>query len=297
MYQLVPIARLDQDGDMARLARAFVPPCLNLSASDTLTQLLRRVRDELMGRSRQLEVFKPVSQGGAQVQEPDASHANLLLALSMLNRYGPLIHHLLETPQVHPWQAYGVLRQLVGELSTFSERYDMLGETRDGRQLIPPYRHDDPGPGFQALASLVSTLLNEIAAAPEMMVRLEPSGPGGDGLYTAELPEGFFGNRHRYYLVVRGDFDPVVMATALPHDAKLAAPDLVETLVTRSLPGVELLHLADPPRGIPRRPGSLYFRVDTLSDAWDGLERAQQAALFLPSTASNLQAELIVTKG
>ena len=294
-YELVPIARLEQDGDIARLVRTFAPPALNLSAAPALVQTLRQVRDELVGRARQLEVFKPVSGAAMQVQETDGSQASLLLALSVLNRHGPLLHHLLETPQTHPWQAYGLMRQLVGELSTFSERYNMLGETRDGRALVPAYRHEDPGAGFAALAMLVRTLLNEIAAAPEMMVSLLPGGPG-QGFLMGELPEGFFGLRHRYHLIVRGDFDAAAMAVTLPRAAKLGAPEVIETLVTRSLPGVELIHLPDPPRGIPRRPGALYFRVDPLSEAWDAVQAAHAAALFVPDAPADMQAELIVTK-
>lgn len=294
-YELVPLARLEQDGDIARLSRNFVPPSLSLAAAPGLLQIVRQVRDELVGRARQLDVFKPVSGAAMQTGEADPGQAGLLLALSVLNRHGPKLQHLIEAAQTHPWQAYGALRQLVGELSTFSERYNMLGETRDGRALVPTYRHDDPSAGFGALAMLVRTLLNEIAAAPEMMVSLLPGG-AGQGFLQNELPDGFFGLRHRYHLVVRGDLDPVGTAANLPRDAKLGAPDVIETLVIRSLPGVELIHLPDPPRGMPRRPGALYFRIDPLSDAWDAVEAARAVALFLPGAPMDLQAELIVTK-
>lgn len=294
-YDLIPLVRLEQDGDIARVSRSFVPPSLNLAAAPGLTQIVRQVRDELVGRARQLDVFKPVSGAAMQAPDADPSQTGLLLALSVLNRHGPMLQHLLEAGQTHPWQAYGALRQLVGELSTFSERYNMLGETRDGRALVPPYRHEDPSAGFGALAMLVRTLLNEIAAAPEMMVSLLPGGPG-QGFLQNDLPDGFFGLRHRYHLVVRGDLDAASTAASLPRDAKLGAPDVLDTLVTRSLPGVELIHLPDPPRGMPRRPGALYFRIDPLSEAWDAVEAARAVALFMPGAPLDLQAELIVTK-
>ncbi len=62
------------------------------------------------------------------------------MALAVLNRYGPLLTHYLETPQLLPWHLYGSLRQLVGELSLFSDRCDMLGQTPDGRALVPAYK-------------------------------------------------------------------------------------------------------------------------------------------------------------
>src|SRR5690606_873783 len=58
-YELLAVARLEQDGDQARLQRQYIPPSLNLSASPWLIETIRRIRDELTGRARQLEVFKP----------------------------------------------------------------------------------------------------------------------------------------------------------------------------------------------------------------------------------------------
>lgn len=292
-YDVMPITRIEQDGDTARLQRQFIPPCLNIAASSTLLEQLRQIRDELSGRARQLEIFKPTSV--AKTEDIDANHVSLLMALSVLNRYGPLMNHLLEAPQTHPWQVYGILRQLVGELSTFSDRYDMLGETQDGRTLIPAYQHDDLATGIAALKTLISVLLNEIAAAPEMLVRLQPAGASA-GLYSAELPSGFFGRRHRYHLLVLGQFEGAEQAQDLMRDMKLAAPEQIDMLVTHALGGVELMHLTEPPRGIPRRSGALYFYIDPLSEAWDNIEQAQEVALFAAGAPDDLQVELIVSK-
>lgn len=292
-YDVLPVLRIEQDGDMARLQRQFIPPCLNIAASPTLVEQLRQIRDEISGRARQLEVFKPTSV--ARTEDMDANHVSLLMALSVLNRYGPLLNHALESPHSHPWQVYGMLRQLVGELSTFSDRYDMMGNARDGTAHIPAYHHDDMAPGLSAVGTLVRVLLNEIAAAPEMLVRLEPSGPS-EGLYAALLPEGFFGKRHRYHLLVHGDLEAEDLAQALSRDLKLCAPQDMETLVTHSLAGVELMHLAEPPRGIPRRSGALYFYIDPLSEAWGHVEEAGEIALFATGAPADLQVELIVSK-
>lgn len=292
-YETIPLLRLEQDGDTARVQHQFIPPCLNIGASSVLLEHLRQIRDELAGRARQLEVFKPSSV--AKTEDVDANHVSLLMALSVLNRYGPLLNHMLEAPQTHPWQVYGLLRQLVGELSTFSDRYDMMGETRDGHALVPPYQHLDLAPGLTGLTTLIRILLNEIAAAPEMLVRLEAAG-ASPGLYSAELPDGFFGKRHRYHLLVYGGLDEEGQAEALMRDIKLAAPEQMEVLVTHALGGVELMHLAELPRGIPRRSGALCFYVDPLSDAWANIEEAHEIALFAAGAPSDLQVELIVSK-
>lgn len=290
-YELLAVARLEQDGDQARLQRQYIPPSLNLSASTALTDILRRIRDELTGRARQLEVFKPGGLG--RTEDLDGNHLSLLVALQVLNRYGPMLNHVLEAPQTHPWQVYGLLRQLVGELSTFSERYDMMGETRDGKVLAPAYQHEDLATGFHALSTLVSALLNEIVAAPELLIRLQPA---GNGLYEAPLPQAFFAPRQRYHLVAYAGIEHESVLQGLAGDFKLCAPDQVELLVTHSLGGVELLKLAEPPRGIPRRPGALYCYIDSQSPGWAALEQANAVSLVALGVPESLQVELIVSK-
>src|SRR3546814_5851441 len=86
----------------------FTPPCMTLAGAPQLQHLLHELRDEIIGRARQLEVFKqPLANRG---QDGD-SQFGTLLALSVLNRYGPHLNHLIEAPQTHPWAVYGVLRQ------------------------------------------------------------------------------------------------------------------------------------------------------------------------------------------
>jgi type VI secretion system protein ImpJ len=289
-YELLPIARLDLDGDRVRPAQRYVPPSVNLAASPMLLQTLREVRDELVGRARQLSVYK--QPGESRRGDLDGAQVNHLMALAVLNRYGPLLTHMLETPQVSPWQLYGTLRQLVGELSLFSDVCDMLGETPDGRLLVPPYKHEEAGIATIALVALIGQQLNEISIGSELLVRLQLQ----DGLYRAELPDAFFGPRHRYFLVARSAVDPVWLAEGLPLDGKLGAASIMEGLVNRALPGIELIYLQVPPQGLPRVAGALYFRLETLSDGWETLQHERQAAFFLPQPPADLIIDLVVVR-
>lgn len=290
-YELIPLLRLEQAGDQVRLGEKYIPPCLNIDSSPILIQLLRNIRDEIAGRARQLEMFKPSSL--SKTEDMDVNNVSLLMALGILNRYTAALTHQLELPQTHPWTCYGLLRQLVGELSTFSDRYDMLGTTRDGKTLIPAYQHEELYVGFDAISVVVRHLLNEIAAAPEMLVRFDLEDLN-TGLYKANLPEGFFGKRHRYHLLVYGA--NTEQLTEWMHDTKLASPEEIERLVVHALNGVDLLLLNEAPRGIPRRSSALYFYIDPLSSSWAAIEESQQAILFIPQAVEALQIELIVSK-
>jgi type VI secretion system protein ImpJ len=286
-YELVAMARIEQDGDVTHLSSRFVPPCANIGASPALTQILRDVRDELIGRAHQLEVYKHPAD--AAQGEFDPGQLRLLMALAVLNRFGPLLCHLLETPQVHPWDVYGTLRQLVGELSWFSMRCDMLGRAPDGQVLVPAYRHDELGPQLAAVASLIGQMMNEITFGPEQVVRFTETSSG----WLAELPDAFLAVRNRYYLVVSGMVDAEQLGVTLPRDAKLGAPNEVDDFVTRSLPGVELLYLQVPPAGMPRRSGAVYFRIEQMSEAWVSVVRSRAAVLFFPDAPKQFVAELV----
>ena len=91
-----------------------------------------------------------------------------------------------------------------------------------------------------------------------------------------------------------GDVDQLV--ESLPRDGKLGSDEAISRLINRALPGVELIYLQVPPQGLPRVSDALYFRLETLSDAWEALQRDRQAAFFLPDTPDNLMIELVVVR-
>lgn len=293
-YETIPVARLERDGETVKLSGKFIPPCVAVSASGVLMNVVKDIRDEIAGRARQLEEYK--SPREAQKAEFDAGHMIYLLALRSLNRYVPLLVHYTETKQVHPWVVYGALRQLVGELSSFSERFNMLGESQGGPSAgggaVPAYVHEDLGKCMTAVRNLIAQLLNEITIGPEFLVRLELQ----DGYYVADLPKNFFAQRNRFYLVMRTESAPEGMLQSFEAQAKLGARDQVPVLISRALPGVELIQMPVAPQGLPRRTNSLYFRIEQLSEQWDFVERSGSIALYWGEAPADLRVELVALR-
>jgi type VI secretion system protein ImpJ len=289
-FTLIPIARLVREGEGVKLSENFVPPCYTLSGSGVLFRLIKDLRDELTGRARQLQEYK--SPNEMRKADFDASYMIFLLALRSLNRASPYLFHLTETKQVHPWLAYGILRQLIGDLSSFSERFNMLGETDDGLPGLPSYDHSDLARCFGRARTMVSQLLNEITVGPEFLTVLAYV----DGYYIGQLPRNFFGQRNRFYLVLRTERTVEWVVDSVQRDVRLAAKNEMAGLISHALPGLELIHMAVAPQGLPRRSYSYYFRIEQISQQWEIVEREGEIALYWMEAPEDLKAEIVVLR-
>ena len=287
-YILIPLAQLEKMGEEIRLSERFVPPCLTISGSEPLLKLIKEMRDQLAARSRQLEEYK--RQKGIQTAEFGSRDMVYLLALRSLNRYVPILFHFTEVKQVHPWAVYGVLRQLIGELSSFSEKVNVMGESGDGNRMLPNYDHLNLWECFSSAQALVSKLLDEITAGPEYVIRLVYDGT----YYAAELKPAIFEGRNRFYLVLKTEADPKSLIQSVAAIAKLSSREHLPILIARALPGIGLEHLPVPPQELPRRANSIYFAVDHHSDQWALVQKGHNIALYWDSAPEDMEVELMV---
>ncbi|MGB0712237.1 MAG: type VI secretion system baseplate subunit TssK [Gammaproteobacteria bacterium] len=287
-WQTIPLAELNVDGEQVRLSGSYIPPCVHMGASSALLRICKDIRDELVGRARQLEEYKaPASSGG------DVRAVRYRMALQTLGRYAPLLYHYLETQAVHPWTLYGTLRQLVGELSVFSDRLDLLGETMDGESLLKPYDPYRSGTGFQNAYKAVTQLLNEITVGPELLVPLEQR---EQGKFGGGIPNDFIAEGNIYYLVLRTERNFDELLESFQRYAKVGAIDEVEVFVQRALPGVPLRYLKLQPEGMPRRPNATYFRIDRDDPTWGAVQRARNVALVWDEAPDDLHADIVTVK-
>jgi type VI secretion system protein ImpJ len=287
-YVLLPIAKLIRTGDEIALAPDFVPPCLTLSSDAVLLKLVKEVRDEIFARARQLEAYKKAR--GIHTAEFGARDMVYLLALRSLNRYVPLLYHFTESRQVHPWTVYGLLRQLIGELSTFSIQVGVMGELTDGTSLLPGYDHRRLGECFTSAHDLIIRLLDEITAGPEYIIQLLYDGT----YFAADLNPAIFGGNYRYYLVFETQADPQPLLQSLETAGKLGAREALPLLIAKALPGIRLDHLVLPPQELPRRAFSIYFQLDHHSDLWSRVEKGKNLALYWDTAPEDLKVELMV---
>ncbi len=289
-YWLIPVAQLDLQGDRVQPAAQFIPPVADIAASDKLRQILKDIQEYVRSRSHILEMHKL----HRNVRSSDTEPVSLryLLALTVVNRYVPLIHHLMETLAFHPWTAYGLLRQLIGELSTFSDRIDALGRLADGTELLPAYDHCELGLCFAEAQRLIKELLSAIVVGEENVIRLTREGSDFKGAIAADV----LGRATRFFLSVACPGESEAVVDALQHLAKVGGLEEMPTLIARALPGIALEWRRTPPPGLPDRPNLFYFDMRADHPLWADVRRTGNICLHWDNAPEDTVAELIIAR-
>jgi type VI secretion system protein ImpJ len=288
---LIPVGRLVRNGAAVTLDPAFVPPLLTLSASPLLSSMLKAVRDRVLGKARQLESFKNLSARGPA----SGDFTLLLMGLRTLSRFAARLDHATGAPCLSPWQAYGMLRELVAELSVFSLNISVLGENWNDEKLVPDYAHSRLGVCFGAIHDLIVRLLEGISAGPRFVTRFEFQEP----YWTAQIPAPVLAETQasggEYWLVLHSrTLSPEALRDSAARMLKVSAPGGMESLLVRALPGIPLTASEYAPQGMPRMQGAIYFHLDRESPQWQEVEKAGCISLHWTGAPDDLAAELAV---
>ena len=289
-YQLVPLAQLTRSGEDIVVSAQYIPPSLTLSASGRLMKIVQEIRDQIAARGMQLEAYK--RERGIHTAEFGARDMVYLLALRSLNRYIPLLHHVTDSGQIHPWWVYGIVRQMIGELSSFSDGVSVMGGAGSENRQLPKYDHGNLWRCFHEAQLLVTRLLDEITAGPEYMIQLL-----FDGTYfTTEMTPQMFEGRNRFYLVFETAEDPQKIIASMENIAKLSSRETLPILIARALPGIGMQHQQVVPQELPRRANAVYFQIDHHGDQWAHIQKSNNMALYWDTAPEDLKVELMIVE-
>lgn len=283
-YELVKIAELlrTAEGQGVVLSKRYIPPSLTVHASGVLESMVREIRDLLTAKGRELSEYK--RQHRLHTIEMGSRDTIFLLMMQTVNRYIPLFHHHLEVEPTHPCVLYALLRQLVGELSTFSETIAVLGGP------LPAYRHDRLWECFDAAIRITKELLNELTKGPDYVVPLVFDGE----YFAADLEQRFFEGNNRYYLAIKVDMPPRELRHLLMETGKICSHEEMEALRNQALPGVPVDYLEVPPEELPRRAHCSYFALDHHHYLWKRLEQRQNINVYCQLPAPETEMQLLV---
>lgn len=287
-YHVIQVGKITYDGDRLAYIREYIPPVVNLSSSDLAYSLVRELRDELAGRAFQLSNITE----SASAQSFDPNLLRYRFGLQALARYTPRFFHLVQDPAVSPWDVYGFMRELIGEVSMFSRSVNFLGEDRQGNKLLEEYRHDDIWGCFNSARTLISQMLNEISVGPQFIVEFDRK----DRCFEVVVPSEFFEDDAQFFVILNTEQAWETCFQSFTTTAKLADADMVETLIERSLPGIGLFHMPGPPPGLPKKAFANYARIDTHDEKWKRVSERRNLALLWDEAPADLNVELVILR-
>lgn len=259
----------------------FVPPLLDISASNYLMGILRRLVEILSAKSAmQSGLRRQKNQSLADFTAADIANFWLLYTT---NTWFPILRHLFETRRGHPEQLFSAMTSLAGALTTFSHTF----QPHD----FPVYNHDDLGPCFMSLDEMIRALLETVVPTNFVSLPLKLVQPS---IYATALADDKYLLNTRMYLAIAADMKEADLIRKVPQLIKVGAATQIETLVRQALQGIKLTHTSTPPGSLPVKLNYQYFSLNQSGESWDAVGRARNLAVYVPADFASPQLELII---
>lgn len=259
----------------------FVPPLVDIGASDYLMSIARRLVEILSTRSSGLSGTR--RQKNQTLADFTASDIANFWLLYTINTCFPTFRHLFEARAGHPEALYEAMLSLAGSLTTFSPTI----HPRD----LPAYDHEDLGRCFAELDEKLRVLLDTVVPTNVVSLPLKLVAPS---IYATSLDQDKYMANTRMYLAVSADMSQADLIGRTPLLTKVCSANHIEHLVKQALPGMQLTHVVSPPSAIPVKLNCQYFSLGQTGLAWEAVVRARNLAAYVPGDIPNPQLELVI---
>lgn len=281
-YSVLPLARLTRSSaGEYRLDERFVPPVLDLRASEYLRSLARRTVELLSAKSASLSGLR--RERGKGLADFGVSDVANFWLLYTVNSHLPEVRHIFETRHGHPAELFETLLSLAGALTTFSGSVQAAG--------LPAYDHTDLGGCFAALDETLRELLETVVPSRHVSLQLERT---EKSIFATPLGEERFFDAPEMYLALQADVEANELASQAPQLVKVSSADRMEKLIKQALPGLDFRHAPEPPSSLPVKLDYEYFRLDMSGEDWTAIRQARNLAVYVPSEFPDPELELLV---
>ena len=276
---LTCVKTIRADGSI-ELDDTIVPPVSGYGASDLLTSWVTKIHDLAHLRANAL------SQRLAGTDDTTASAATVTdyLLLQILNRYEPLLQHMLRVPTTSPADVYTLLIAMAGELSTH-----LRTNTRRPLDTHPPYQHTTPHLCLKPVVDDTHRLLNAVLVRSAQSIVLEDQGHGMRNAVVDPVDMQGFAS---LVLAVHAAMPPDALRQQFLAQAKAGSSEKLPSLVRSHLPGIGMQVLPVPPRQIPFNAGYIYYELMQGGALWEEVVRHGGIALHVAGDFPSLKLEL-----
>ena len=259
----------------------YILPVMDSAASSILSGYISELHGLLHHRGEALagRVTDSGTKGVAEIAD--------FLLLQVVNRYEPLLAHLVSLQHLHPEALYRLCLEMAGELATFT-----AANKRPGSFAV--YKHEDLqnsfAPVMLALRQALSAVLEQTAIPIPLQARRY-------GIHVGTIADKSLVANSTFVLAVGADLAPEVLRRNFPHQAKVGTVEDIRELVTVALPGIALRPLPVAPRQIPYHSGVTYFEMDRSSQYWKKLATSGGLAIHIGGDFPGLKMECWAIKG
>ena len=278
--EVLPLLRVvhaaGEDVGLPRRDAEYIPPCLVVSGSSVLTELLRDMANQVVASRNELVV--QLNRGGFSVDTMRGVQFEQMLRLRTLSRFSARLTTMIQVPRnVAPFDMYFELLQLLAELAA-------LRPDRDQFEVVS-YDHDNPAIVFREICTKIRGLLR--GAVPARFLKVAFTMVPEENIMAATLTEEAFSVANQLFLAIKTKQDPSELAKlVLDRDRFKLMP---RTLATQRVFGIQLAQELYPPTELPAQVGLHYFRLipGESGRLWERVQQEKSLAVRWPGMESS----------
>jgi type VI secretion system protein ImpJ len=279
--ECLPIARVMRDGTGHLLYDPrFIPPCVQITASERLMMISRRLIGILDEKSATLSRARGGGRGMAGFSSQEIAS---FWFVHTINTSLAVLRHLCSSERGHPEQLYLEMARLGGGLCTFG--------LDSHPQTLPVYDHLNLGQCFQDLDEHIRAHLELVVPSNCISVPLKQT---GRYFYEGEITDQRCLDRARWIFAIRSEIGELELIARTQRLVKICSGQLLPEVVKAALPGLPLAHLPVPPSAVAPKVESQYFGISRAGSTWEHIVQTRGVGVYVPGELPNPEIELLV---
>jgi len=280
-FTTCPIARVMRSpaGTFA-LSPDFIPPVLDIAASEYLMMLTRRQIEIMAAKSASLALAR--RQKSRDLADFTNSEAADFWFLHTVNSYLPQLNHIWKVRRGHPDVLFRAMLGLAGALTTFALNESVLD--------LPDYNHNALGVSFTLLDERIRGLLDIVRQSKCLAMPLRPV---ERFIWSGSLNDERQLDAAHFLISVNSAIPVEELISKFPRLAKISTSNELPRLIRASLPGLSLRHQPSPPASVPINLSCQYFSLTASGPIWENILKARALSVFVPGEITDVQMELI----
>lgn len=278
----LPIGRVMRDGAGGfRYDETFIPPCLKITASLRLMEMLGRLVQLLTDKSSLLTATARGRNRIAAGMSPQ--QVATFWFLHAINAGLAPLRQIFLSQHGHPEELFIEMLRLGGALCTFA--VDAHPRT------LPRYDHMNLTDSFEPLDRQIRMLLEFMIPTNCLSIELSPGEPN---FLEGAVNDARALGPARWIFGIQSSLGEGELIRLTPKLAKLCSSQFTPELVRRALPGMTLTHLSTPPSAISPRVDWQYFTVERGGPCWEHILHTKRVSVYIPADIPEAKAEILV---